>query len=225
MPRAKYIKPPGPLPAIEKIKRSAFRFRADQRRALCKFLPARLTELIIPREAAEQDWHQLSANALSESVITIAEFLIEVTEHFVNSHLTAKPLSSERPMNPANVRAAIVRLRTALKPFANGWVDNETARIVPADLDSNLAVREQEIKSMRLAGAKQRELAMLCQHIAVFVRRWANANNVNASEQEMLRFVDAALNFAGVKHPNIKKHRARLVALVIPRDVPPHLEG
>lgn len=225
MPRAKYIKPPGPLPAIEKIKRSAFRFRANQRRDLRKFLPVRLTELKIPRDAAEQHWQNLSASALSESVMSIADFLIEVTGHFVSSYLTAKPLSSERPMNPANVRTAIVRLRTALKPFVNGWVDSETARIVPTDLDAKLAARGQEIAKMRLASAKQRALIMLCQNIEISVRHWASANGVTTSDQDMLRFVDAALNFAGVKHPNIKKHRARLVALVFPKDVPRHLKG
>src|SRR6476660_5305832 len=71
VPRAKYTKPPGPLPDIAKIQRSTFRFRNNQRRALTKLLPARVTELRIPREAAEHQWRDLSTAALPERVKTI----------------------------------------------------------------------------------------------------------------------------------------------------------
>lgn len=225
MPRSKYIKPPGPLPDKAKIKRRTFQFKNNQRRELTSLLPARLTELGIPRDAAERQWGDLSATALPERVKTIADFLIEVTEHHINSHLTVAPLIKENRMNAANVRAAIRRLRTALKPFVNGWVDPETADIVPANLDARLAGREQEIAKLRLPSQKQRTLAMLCQQIEIFARQWAGANGETLNEQAMLRYVDSALNFAGFKHPDISRHRDRLAALVFPRHIPPHKQG
>jgi hypothetical protein len=130
-----------------------------------------------------------------------------------------------KPNNAANVRAAIRRLRTGLKPFVNGWVDSETADIVPANLDARLASREQEITKLRLPSQKQRTLTMLCQQIEILVRQWAGANGETLNDPVMLRYIDSALNFAGIKHPDISKHRDRLAALVFPKDMPPHSQG
>jgi hypothetical protein len=153
-------------------------------------------------------------------VKTIADLVVQGTEEAINSHLTTSSLTAsltaERNINPANVRAAIRRLRTALNPFVRGWVDDETAEIVPADLDNKLAAREQEIGKLRLPSARQRALTMLCQHIEVHVRQFASANGETVSNEEMLRYIDAALTFAGINHPDVKKHRARLAALVFP---------
>lgn len=203
MPRARYIKPPGRLPAIEQIQRSEFWFRKDQWHTLTNLLLG-----IPPNEAV----------MLPNKVKTVADWVIQLTEEAINSHLTAGALISEERVNPANVRAAIRRLRDALKLFVGGSVDNETANIVPADLDAKLANRDQEIAKLRLPRAPQRALAMLCQHIAVFVRQAASANCETVSEQEMLRYVDAALSFAGINHPDPAKHRARLASLVFPKD-------
>ena len=224
MPRAKYIKPPGPFPSIEKIQRSKFQFRTDQWRKLTQLLPPALAERGVPRQAADDQWRAFTSAALPERVKTIADFLILMTEHMIKSHLTASPIP-EASMNPANVRSAIRRLRAALKPFFSGWVDTETGGIIPRDLDANLAAREQEIAKLRIPPAKQRALAMLCEHIEILVRHWACANDEKLDEQEMLRYVDAVLNFAGIAHPNITKHRKRLAALVFPKDTQPHSKG
>jgi hypothetical protein len=218
VPRAKYTKPPKPLPAIEHIQRSKFRFRNEQWRKLTNLLPPTLAKLGVPRQDAEKQWHDLTATPLPERVKSIADFSIQVTEHMINSHLTTSPLVLESPMNPANIRAAIRRLRTALKPFINGWVDNETASLVSADLDAKLAARDQEVVALRIPTARRRTLTMLCQGIEIFVRHWASANGEKLNEQDMLRYIDRALNFANIKHPNITKHRPRLVALVFPKD-------
>jgi hypothetical protein len=84
-------------------------------------------------------------------------------------------------------------LREALKPFVRGWVDPETADIVPADLDAKLATREQQIAKLRLPPAQQRALALLCQRIEVHVRQFASTNGETISQLGILRYVDAAL--------------------------------
>lgn len=208
MPRAKYTKPPGPLQAIEQIQRSTFQFSNDQRRKLCKILPCKLADLGVSPDLAA---------GLPAKVKTIADCIIQATEEAINSHLTVAPLRTKARMNPANVRAAIRKLREALKPFSRGWVDVETADIVPVDLDTKLATRDQELAKMHLPPASQRGLAMLCQCIEAFAREFSSVNGQTVSEQDMLRYVDAALNFAGIQHPDLAKHRPRLAALVFPK--------
>jgi hypothetical protein len=154
---------------------------------------------------------------LPEKVKTIADLVIQGTEDAINVHLTTKPLISEAPMNPANVRAAIRRLRDALKPFVGGRVDIETANIVPADLNDKLAAREQEIAKLRLPPEQQRHFAMLCELIGQAVQKQASRVGETVSKQEAVCYVDAALKFARIKHPNITKHRDRLAALVFPK--------
>ena len=213
MPRAKYTKPPGPLPAIEQVQRSKFQFRDAQWRNLTKLLPCKLGSLGVPPHAAA---------LLPAKVQTIADWVIQLTEEAINCHhiggALIEVLTSEERGNPANIRAAIRRLREHLKPFVEGRVDDETTNIVTADLDAKLAARDQEIAKRRLPPAPRRALAMLCQLIAGLVRLAASANCETVSEQDILCYVDAALNFAGIKHPNIKKHRDRFAALVFPQD-------
>jgi hypothetical protein len=194
------------LPAIEHIKRSDFRFRIDQRRKLAKLLPSRLADLSVP--PADR------AN-LPGTVQTIADLAIQGTEDVINSYITTSDLISKDAMNPANVRAALSRLRAALKPFVAGWVDTETAGIIPVDLDEKLAAREEEIASLRLSPEQQRNLAFACQLIGIAVKR-AISTSGEAGEYDILPFIDAALSFAHVTHPDLKKHRDRLAALVFP---------
>jgi hypothetical protein len=213
VPRTKYTKPPGPFPAIEQIERANFRFRNDQWRKLTELLPRKLASLSVP---------PADAAVLSGKVKTIADYVIQLTEEAVASYLTAKPLISEGRINPANARAAIRRLREALNPFVRGWVDYETAQIVPSDLDAKLAAREQELVKLRLPSVQQRALAKLCQQIEVYVRRFASANGETVSKQDIVSYVDTAMNFARIKHPNVSKHRNRLAALVFSRSQLPH---
>jgi len=92
-----------------------------------------------------------------------------------------------------------------------------TAEIIPAELDERLAARDREIAKLNLPTFRQRALAMLCQKIEVWVRQIASANGEAVSEQDMLRYVDVALTYAGIKHPKLAKHRKRLAALVFPK--------
>ena len=216
MPRAKYTRPPGPFPAIEQIKRAKFHFRIHQRRTLGELLPRKLLDLSVPPDAPP---------TLPEKVKTIADLVIQATEDAINSHLTVSSLTSEIPLNPANARAAIRRLRSALIPFVRGSLDEETANIVPGDLEAKLAVREREISELRLPSARQRALAMLCQVIGAVLIKSSSLSGEPISNEIMLRYVDAALNFARIKHPSIGKHRRRLAALVFPKDRSPQTAG
>jgi hypothetical protein len=213
VPRTKYTKPPGPLPAIEQIQRSNFRFRHSQWRELTKLLPSKLADLGVPPDAVA---------SLPKKVKTMADWVVQETENAINSYLTTSPLSSTSPINRANVRAAIRGLRKALKLFVLGWVDSETTDLIPGDLDTKLAARDEEIARMRLPSAQQRALAKLCQFIEVFVRQFVSANGERISEEDTLRYVDASVTFARIKHPSITKHRDRLAALVFPKNTRPH---
>src|SRR5262249_13330546 len=149
---------------------------------------------------------------------TIADAVVYETEGAIASHLTTVLLPSDRTPKVANVRAAIRRLRKALEPFTRGWVDGETADIVPAALDAKLAARDQELTKLRSPSAQRRALAMLCQSIEVLVRQFASAKGERISKEDTLRYIDAALNFAQIEHPSLSKHRDRLAALVFPPD-------
>jgi hypothetical protein len=207
VPRKEHTKPPGPLPAIEDIKRSTFRFRKDQRRKLIELLPPKLADLSVP-----------FIESVPSNVKTIADMAVQATEEAINSHLTAIRLVLEGGLTPAKVRAAIRRLREALRPFVRGWVDSETAEIIPEDLDDKLAARDQEIATLRLSWPQRRALAMLCQIIVMAVKNCISISGETVSEDDILRYVDAALSFAKIKHSDPKKHRARFAALVFPKD-------
>jgi hypothetical protein len=211
VPRAKYAKPPERLPAIEKVKRSKFRFRKQQWRQLTKLLPDKFAHLQIPPDEASR------AN-LPSNVKTLTDGAIQATEDLINYYLTVNSLISKAPTSPANVRVAIRQLREALKPFMHGAVDSETADIVPADLDAKLAVRDEQLAKLRLPAEQRRVLAQICQSIGPVVRGGASRTGETVSEQDILRYVDAALHIAGIKHPSFAKHRKRLAALVFPND-------
>jgi hypothetical protein len=149
VPRAKYTKPPGPFSALGKIPRE-FQFRNDQRAKLAELLPSKLANLSAPADYAA---------IAPQKVKTLTDLVIYATEQEINSHLTNSVMSEGKPINAANVQAAIRQLRKALEAFARGWVDDETADIVPADLDARLAARDQEIEKKNLPAAKQRARA------------------------------------------------------------------
>ena len=221
MPRAKYAQPSGTLPPSEKVQRSKFQFRPGQWSKLTQMLPSKLAiELDVPRdEVVTYFAHYLPdmPPTLPDKIRTFADCVVFLTERLISSHLTGAPLAAEAAMNPANVRAAIQRLRRALKPFTHGSVDSETAEIVPADLELKLAKREEEVSKLRLPSKQRRMLGMLCQTIEKFVREFAIANAETVGQRDVLLFIHAALSFASIKHPDPTKHRTRLVALIFPK--------
>lgn len=145
--------------------------------------------------------------------------MVWMTEQAVGNYLTGQVVLSKGPANPINSLAAIRRERRALEPFVQGAVDYITASIASwADLDAKLAAREEEIAKMKTGATKRRALAMLCQWIEVVVRQIASVNGQALNRQEMLRYIDTALKFARIDHPDITKHRARLAALTFPKE-------
>src|SRR2546430_1605278 len=134
MPRANRTKPPGPFLSVERFQRSAFRISEDQWKSLTRLLPPQLTKLPSKLPNAPSD----NAAKFPTTITTIADDVIFKTEQAIISYLTGDPIVSEGRINPANVRAAIRRLRAAirrvreaLEPFDQGWVDSETAEIIP----------------------------------------------------------------------------------------------
>ena len=216
MPPAQYARPPGPFPAFEQIRRSKFRFGNNQRQKLAGLLPFNLAGLSVPPSYAKR---------LPVKCNTIAELMVRITEEAVGSYFTGQAaVLTQGPANPINNLAAIRRARRGLEPFVRGAVDDITAGIASwADIDAKLAVREEEIAKLKIPPTKSRALAMLCQWIEVEVRQFASAFGQTLSQQEMLRYIDTALKFARIEHPDITKHRARLAALVFPKEKSPRL--
>jgi hypothetical protein len=217
VPRAKYTKPPGPLPAIDRVQRSEFRFRHDQWRKLKKLLPSELDQLAVPSNYTDET--ERMPHRPSRKLKTIADAVVHHTEGAISSHLTVERLYPEYRMpTAANVRAAIWRLRTALKPFVYVWVDTETADLIPAGLDDALAARERELAKLRLPPARYRALGMLCQTIQDGVKEVVAMKHATISDHNIIRYVDFALTCAAIDHPDSAKHRDRLAALVFPKD-------
>jgi hypothetical protein len=213
VPRSKYTKAPGPLPPIERIARDAFRFEDQERRELVALLPLRLQRLGVP-ESFKQETAKLAGTPQLE---TLAELVVTLTEEGIRSYLTVCPLIGDARVNPANVKAAIRKLRTALKPFVAGGVDDETATIIPDNLDRRLAERERELEEMRLPSAKRRHLGFLCQHIGGLLKEFASANKVALEERDAIRYVVTALDYAGIEHSYSTENPSRFAALVFPK--------
>ena len=212
MPRSEYTKAPGWLPPIERIARDAFRFDDQERRELVTLLPLRLQQLGVP-ENFKQEAAKLSGTPQLE---TLAELIVALTEERIRSYLTACPLIGDARVNPAISKAAIRKLRTALKPFVAGSVDDETT-IIPDSLDRRLVERERELEGMRLPPAKRRHLGFLCQHIGGLLKEFASANKVAFEEPDAIQYVVTALDYAGIEHSYSTENPSRFAALVFPK--------
>jgi hypothetical protein len=215
LPREKYTRPPGPFARFDQIKRVEFRFSTAQWRKLTNLLPSQFGELTAP----SAPFDMLTIHAPQRELKTIADVVIHETEGAIASFKTVESLAGpENTVTPARVRAAIRRLRNALEPFTRGWVDVETTKIVPHELADALVRREQELEGGRQAGGERGNLLLACGSMRSVMNTWAFCNQVNISDMDLLRYVDAALSFGGIKHPDFLKHRGRLAALVLPQD-------
>jgi hypothetical protein len=205
------------LPKIEHVQRATFRFQDKQWRRLVDLLPNRLALLDVPSDYREEA--AKAPHAPNRTLKRFADVVVYETEGAISSHLTTERVSSEHRMpTAANVRAAIRRLRYALKPFVDGWVDTDTADIVPAELDEALAARERKIGGCRLPPMSRRNLQLLCGAIRDLVTHIAGAKDAMISDQDILKYIHFALVFARIGHPDLGKHRDRLTALVFPKD-------
>jgi hypothetical protein len=176
-------------------------------------LPLQLQQLGVP-ENIEQEVPELPGASEHE---TLAKLIVAWTEHQIQSYLTTQRLGSATPANPANVAAAIRRLRAALKPFVEGWVDYETAEIISADLDVRLAHRQRELAGKRVPSLERRNFVLMCRRIGVFLRQFALANKVAFEEREGAQYVAAALDCAGIEHSYSTENPSRFVTLVFPQ--------
>ena len=93
---------------------------------------------------------------------TMAELIVAYTEKLIVAYLTEVGLGDRTPTNPANVKAAIRKARIALEAFVRGAVDEETASIIPDDLDERVTARGHEVGKLRLAPYARRRRDLLC---------------------------------------------------------------
>jgi hypothetical protein len=213
VPRSKYTKTAGPLPPIERISREAFQFDDRSRLELISLLPRQLQQLGVP-ENIGQVVPELPGASQHE---TLAKLIVALTEHQIQSYMTTRRIGSGASVNPANFARAIRELRAALKPFVKGWVDYETAEIIPGDLDERLAHRERQLAGMRVPPLERRNFVLMCQRIGVFLKQFALANDVAFEERDGARYVAAALDCAGLEHSYSTENSSRFVSLVFPQ--------
>ena len=217
MPRSKWERPPGPLTTAPDVALVDFLFDADERHRLAELLAAaspRLNGPCAPPVLAQAASLKAAGMPVPE---TPAEWIIAAAEQQLRLLLSAQEVDlAAAPANPANYRAAIRRLRHALKPFTAGWADPKTAGLAdwPA-IDETLAARDKELEEIkRPAPYRKRELEYNCRLIATAAWWHAQQAGADLPEETILRFVHAALEAAGIDVPHPDDHRARLRRLV-----------
>jgi hypothetical protein len=211
-------KAPGPFPAIERIRPKGFRFGSEgfrfdsvARRELLGLLPDRLRQVSVP-EQIKQKALELHA----QQPRTLADLILLDTEKLISDHRASETAIGSKPIAPAQVRAAIHKLRAALKPFVAGWVDDVTADLIPADLDERLASRELALDGKRILLSKQ-SLDYLCQQIGDLLTEIAKEFEIFFEEREKLKYVVAALAYAGIESSFSKENPARFATRVFPK--------
>ena len=213
MPRSKYTKVPGPLRPIEQITLRAFQFDNIARRELIGLLPLHFHRLGVPEDIKQDAAESRGAPKLE----TMAELIVAYTEKLIVAYLTEVGLGDRTPTNPANVKAAIRKARIALEAFVRGAVDEETASIIPDDLDERVTARGHEVGKLRLAPYARRRRDLLCQHIGVVLTKIASANQVTFETPKMFEFIATALDYAGIEHSYSKENPSRFAARVFPK--------
>jgi hypothetical protein len=191
LPRSKYTKGPGPFLPIEHVVFDVFHFHEIARKELRGLLPLQFQEIDVSEEI-KQIASKLPGTPKPK---TLAELTIMDTENLISSYRTANNAIGSKAITPAQVRTAIRKLREALKPFVEGWVDRETAALIPEELDKRLASRELALQDMHIAPLKQ-GIDYLCQEIG---------NLLNQNTAELLarlaarRAVEAELTAKGLR--------------------------
>jgi hypothetical protein len=154
----------------------------------------------------------------------MADFAIDGAEGAIGSHLVISSLQvrGTTPTTPATVRAAIRKLRNALKPFIRDWVDTETVELLARMVDlaafnDALILREKELLGRRVASERHRLWQILCSLVGAAARQAAEMAGIPLNDREVLRFVDQALSDADIPHPSAINRPGRLTKLVFPK--------
>jgi len=213
LPRSKYTKGPGPFLPIEHVVFDVFHFHEIARKELRGLLPLQFQEIDVSEEI-KQIASKLPGTPKPK---TLAELTIMDTENLISSYRTANNAIGSKAITSAQVRTAIRKLREALKPFVEGWVDYVTAELIPADLDKRLASRELALAGKRILPSKQL-LYDLCQQIGALLTQIATKFEVIFEEREKLSYVVAALDHAGIENSFSKENPARFASRVFPKD-------
>jgi hypothetical protein len=213
VPRSKYTKVPGLSRPLKQITLRAFQFDNIARRELIGLLPLHFHRLGVPADIKQDAAESYGAPKLE----TMADLIVAYTEKLIEAYLTEVGLGDRTPTNPANVKAAMRKLRIALEPFVRGGIDEQTSSIISDGLDERLADREHEVGKLRLAPNERRRRDLLCQHIGVVMTMLASANQVTFETPKMLEFIATALDHAGIKHSYSKENPSRFATRVFPK--------
>lgn len=217
MPRSERERPPGPFTDAARVALVDFRFNAEGRRQLSDLLAKAWPDLTRPCPPPPAETAASLAAAGLPVPKTSLELIIAMSEEQIRLLLSARKADPQAaPGNPANYRAAIRRLRQAMKLFVSGSVDRKTAEIAdwPA-IDAALAQRDADLATIkRPKPYERRELSYNCRLIATAALGGALNVGVELSEDTILHFVHAAMDMAGIELPHPDERRARLRELV-----------
>jgi hypothetical protein len=209
MPRAKYTKPPAPMPPRERIKEIKFRFNHKDRSELLTMLPPRLHQFQIPGDPRPDR--------------SGAEQLVGACEEAIGSYRTAEVLP---PLNRANIVVAIRNLRQALAPFVNsavdmgtvdvllgaflgtsGMFDAEMAEITLRRVDVMLADRHRELSERNIPPQATRNRQVLIAQLRAVLQTCT----ADMSYRERVHFLARMLDMADIRHDDPEAHADRLI--------------
>ena len=217
MPRTEREPTPGPFTPADRVARVDFRFDRDTRRDLARRL--RLESPLLERPCAGIDpAHAATLTAAGLPIPgTAGEWIIAALEEQVRLLLSAQA-ADRRAVdgNPASYRAAIRKLREAVRPFAAGWVDPETCGIADwAAIEAALERREAALADIkRPAPAARREVAMAAAMMASGAKWAALRGGVLLSGETVLWLVHDALKAGGIEVPHPLDRPDRLRGVV-----------
>jgi len=217
MLRLKYVRSPGPYRVPDGQPPQMFLFEPDDKQHLAELLPARFRTVPVPESLIAQ-YLTLSPGSPLRPDATVADWIVRAAEEAIGAHRSGhQMLGDGTPHTVASERAAIRRLIEALKPFTLGWLSEETCELIPAALMGDLKRQQKKLEAEPHHYTAREELKVLCATLGLIISSVTQACGDALGSKEkhaVVQFVDAALDHAGIAHPNFATNPRRLTALV-----------
>jgi hypothetical protein len=182
-------------------------------------LPARLRAVPVPEQLAEEYLTHSPKDPLPPSV-TVADCILRLTEEYVGAYLVGRrTLRAGAPHTVASERAAIRRSIETLRPYAGGWLTEETCNLIPLTLIDELENRERQLAREKRRYTNHEQVRLLCMKLGGDISQVSEAFGVPLDREEkraLVQFIDAALEHAAIAHPDFATNPRRLTELVFP---------
>ena len=217
MPASKKTLVPGPFTPAGDIKRADFRFDDVAVRELRVLLPTGLHQ---PAPSPPTEQAAAIAAAKVPMPETYLDWIMMMTREQVLLLVSSwddDTRSRAAAGSPATYRAAIRKLRHALRPFVDGSMDAATCRAVDWHaIDRVLDQRDVVLALEPRVRTQDRARNDAVGRIARGVQEWASRASVVVDERTVMRFVHRAFSAAGINLPDPDEHADRLRKLVFP---------